>query len=230
MLDLRKTAKTIGILFIIGTVSGMLSCIFSAALTTPDYLTQLTANRNQIIIGAILVLCMGISLSLMSLVLYPILRMYNETLARGMVIFRGALELLAYLGISVTWLLLLNVSRDYVRSGSPTNTGYQVLGATLRNAEIQIASLWLPIVFSLGALMIYYMLYKTNLIPAWLSLWGIVGAVVYLAAPVSVMMGYNFEFFTIPLCIQEMIMAGWLIAKGFNVSSYNQLVKNQAAV
>lgn len=230
MLDLRKTAKTIGILFIIGTVSGMLSCIFSTALTTPNYLTELTVNRNQIIIGAILVLCMGISLSLMSLVLYPILRMYNETLARGMVIFRGALELLAYLGISVTWLLLLNVSRDYVRSGSPTNTGYQVLGATLRNAEIQIASLWLPIVFSLGALMIYYMLYKTNLIPAWLSLWGIVGAVVYLAAPVSVMMGYNFEFFTIPLCIQEMIMAGWLIAKGFNVSSYNQLVKNQAAV
>jgi len=227
MLNLQKTAKTIGILFIIGTVSGMLSCVFSSALTTPDYLTQLTANRNQMLIGALLVLCMGISLSLMSLVLYPVLRIYNQTLARGMVVFRGALELLAYVGIALTWLSLLNVSRDYVNSGSPTNAGYQILGATLRNTEVQIVSIWLPIVFSLGALMIYYMLYKTNLIPAWLSLWGIFGAVVYLAAPVSMMLGYNFEFFTIPLCIQEMVMAGWLIAKGFNVSSYNQLVKNQ---
>jgi hypothetical protein len=229
MLNLQKTAKTIGILFIIGTVSGMLSCVFSSALTTPDYLTQLTANHNQIYIGALLVLCMGISLSLMSLVMYPILRIYNETLARGMVIFRGALELLAYLGIAVNWLLLLNASKDFVSNGSPINSSYQVLGATLRNAESQIVSIWLPIVFALGALMMYYMLYKTNLIPAWLSLWGIVGALVYFGAPASVMFGANFEFFTIPLCIQEMVMAVWLIAKGFNVSSYNQLLKNKVA-
>ncbi len=51
----KKTARIVGVLFIIGTVAGVLSVVFTnAILTDPDYLLMVSAHENQIIMGAIL--------------------------------------------------------------------------------------------------------------------------------------------------------------------------------
>ena len=61
----RKTAITVGVLFIIGTISGILSAVFTApVLDSPDYLNQLSANQGQMILGAFFVLLMGFSLAM----------------------------------------------------------------------------------------------------------------------------------------------------------------------
>ena len=80
-------------------------------------------------------------------------------------------------------------------------------------------------VFCLGALMLYYLLYESKLIPRWLSVWGLIGAPIMLAAgllpllinedPTSMLsMALNF-----PLALQEIVLAVWLIVKGFNTSA-----------
>lgn len=81
----------------------------------------------------------------------------------------------------------------------------------------------LDIVFSIGALFIYYIFYKTKLIPTWLSLWGLIGAILYLAYPILFMFNFDIGILQIPLAVQEMIMAGWLIVKGFNSSVQDSL-------
>ena len=44
----RKTAAIVGVLFIIGTVSGVLSCHYwKPILDAPDYLTKISANEGQ---------------------------------------------------------------------------------------------------------------------------------------------------------------------------------------
>ena len=176
MTNLQKTARIVGVLFIIGTVAGLLSLIVTPILTAPDYLVKLSENKTRVVLGVLSVLAMGISLSMMSVILYPVLRKYNEALALGAVIFRGALELVSYLGIAISWLLLLTLSQKYVQAGTPAAYEFQLIGATLQDLAYQIGSMGLgSIVFSIGALIIYYVFYKTKLIPVWLSLWGLIG-------------------------------------------------------
>ncbi|NCF69218.1 MAG: DUF4386 family protein, partial [Chloroflexi bacterium] len=89
----RKSAVTVGVLFIVGTVAGILSGVLTEPiLGDPDYLINIAANETQIIIGSILVLVMGFAVAMIPVVLFPILRKFNEVLALGAVLFRGALE------------------------------------------------------------------------------------------------------------------------------------------
>ena len=215
----NKIARTVGILFIIGTVAGILSLVFTGPiLDDPNYLTKAAANETQLIIGALFILIMGFSLSMLPVMLFPIFKKENEALALGAVVFRGALEAVAYIAIVISMLLLLTVSREYVNAGAPDASYFQTLGTISLEAGVWFGSM-LNFVFSLGALMIYYLFYKTNLIPRWLSVWGLIGGLLYFAEPVLAMFGAEFEILFVPLAVQEMVLALWLIVKGFNPSA-----------
>src|SRR5665648_429767 len=125
----KKIARMVGILFIIGTATGILSAmIVPPILNASDYLVKLSENKNTIVVGVLLVLTMGISLSMMSVVLFPVIKKYNEALALGAVIFRGALELVSYLGIALSWLLLITLSQEFVSAGMPTASNFPLMG------------------------------------------------------------------------------------------------------
>ena len=212
----KKVARIVGVLFIIGTGAGILSGVFTGSfLDHPNYLVEVSANKNQLMIGALLVLTMGFALAMIPVMLFPIFKKYNETLALGAIVFRGVLEAVGYMAIVISWLLLLILSQVYVQAGSPDNSYFQTLGTVFLELGDWIGHL-ISIVFSLGALMIYYLFYQTKLIPSWLSVWGLVGGLLYLAVPLLAMFGIELEILYIPLAVQEMVFAVWLIVKGFN--------------
>ena len=212
----KKIARIVGVLFIIGTGAGILSGVFTGSfLDHPNYLVEVSANKNQLMIGALLVLTMGFALAMIPVMLFPIFKKYNETLALGAIVFRGVLEAVGYMAIVISWLLLLILSQVYVQAGSPDNSYFQTLGTVFLELGDWIGHL-ISIVFSLGALMIYYLFYQTKLIPSWLSVWGLVGGLLYLAVPLLAMFGIELEILYIPLAVQEMVFAVWLIVKGFN--------------
>jgi hypothetical protein len=215
----KKTARIVGVLFIIGTVAGILSVVFAGPiLDDPDYLIKVSANENQILIGALLVLIMAFALAMVPVMLFPILKKHNEALALGSVVFRGALEAVTYIAIVIIWLLLIALSQEYVRAGAPDASYFQNLGTLLLEAAVWINRM-LAIVFCLGALMIYYIFYQSRLVPRWLSVWGLIGAIIYLAEPLLGMFGSVLEILFVPLAVQEMVFAVWLIVKGFNPSA-----------
>ncbi len=215
----KRTARIVGVLFLVGTAAGLLSVVFTGSiLDNPDYLIKISANGNQLIIGALLVLIMGFALAMVPVVLFPIFKKYNETLALGAVVFRGVLEAVSYIAIVISWLLLIALSREYTAAGVPDSSYFQTLGTLLQEAADSIG-LVLSIVFSLGALMIYYLFFQSKLIPRWLSVWGLIGAVVYLAEPLLAMFGFELEILFAPLALQEMVLALLLIVKGFNSSA-----------
>ncbi len=212
----RNIASTVGVLFIIGTLAGILSVVFTGPiLGDADYLMKVSANENQVRLGALLVLIMGFALAMVPVLLFPIFKKYNEALALGAVVFRGALEAVSYMAIALGWLLLLVLSREYVKAGTPDASYFQTLGTLVLEA-VNWTSQVLAIVFSLGALMIYYVFYQSRLIPRWLSAWGLVGAVLYLAAPLLLIFGVDRGILMAPLALQEMVLALWLIVKGFD--------------
>jgi len=213
----KNNARIVGILYIIGTAAGLLSLLFAGPiLANPDYLVKFSENRNQVIIGVLFDLIMGIALAMVPIILFPIFRKYNEVLALGAVVFRGVLEVVTYMGIAISLLLLLSLSQEYVKAGVAEVSNLQSMGTLLLNLGnwfVQMTSIF----FSIGALLIYYLFYQLKLIPRWLSIWGFIGAILYLAYPILFMFSSNAsDILMIPLALQEMFMAIWLIVKGFN--------------
>ena len=228
----RKTAIIVGVLYIIGTVAGVLSLVFAGSiLNDPDYLMKVSANENQIITGALFVLMMGLALALVPVMMFPILKKHHEGLAAGYVVFRGALETFSYIAMAISWLLLISLSQEYIKAGAPDVSYYQTLGALVLRGHDSIRSI-LEIVFPLGALMFYAVLYQSKLIPRWISGWGLAAALLWLAAgllglfhlivPMSTMQ----IVLSLPIGLQEMVMAVWLIVKGFNLSPITDKVES----
>jgi len=212
----RKTAIAIGALFIIGTVAGVLSMLVTnSILTAPDYLTQVAAHPNQMVIGALLVLVMGLSLAMVPVVFYPLGKKYSQVLAMGYVVFRGAIETTIYIAVAFGWLVLITLGEQSAKAGGATVAYFGSSGALLVAANSWMFDKLLAIVFSLGALMFYYVLFESRLVPRWLSIWGLAGAAIYLGAPLLGMFGVSAGFLMAALAVQEMVMAIWLIVKGF---------------
>ena len=218
----RKMAVIVGVLYIIGTVAGILSLTFTTPiLESPDFLAQVSANPNQIVAGALFVLTMGLALAIVPVMLFPVLKRYNETLAIGYVVFRGALEAVLYLALVIGWLALPLIGQRYINASTADASYFQALGDFVLEANDQIGHV-LTIVFILGALMYYYVLYESKLVPRWLSAWGLLAAIPYFVSGVlglfsilSSMSGTQMVL-VLPLAVQEMVLAVWLIVKGFN--------------
>ena len=103
----RRTARVAGILYIVGTVAGVLSKVSSSNVTgAADPLSEAAKHSNAVATTALLVLLMGMSLAFIPVVLFPVLRRIDETLAIGYLIVRGAIETTCYVVIAVGWLLL----------------------------------------------------------------------------------------------------------------------------
>lgn len=222
----RKTAIIVGVLFIIATVAGVLSLLFTGSLNAPDYLIKVSANANQVIIGALLVLIMAFACAGIAIWLYPVIRKHNEALALGSVGFRlieGVFHLVGVIGL----LSLVTLSQEYVQAGAPDASYFQTSG-TLLLAARDWAGVLGSFAFILGALMYYYIFYQSKLIPRWLSGWGLIGVPFWLAVSVLTMFGLDpsstiSTLLYIPIAVNEMVLAVWLIVKGFNPSAIASL-------
>ena len=212
----RAIALTVGGLFIPGDVAGVSSALLTHSVhAAKDPLTVVAAHPRQVELAALLILTMGVTLALIPVVIFPVLRRQSEILALGYLVFRGALETVTYIAASICLLLLVPLAQEYVRPGSPSVASARSSGAFLLDAQDTIADLT-SIIFSLGALMLYWVLWKAKLVPRWLSGWGLVGAVLYLASGVGAVFGAGLGFLMVPLAVQELALAVWLITKGFD--------------
>ena len=152
----RKTAIIVGVLFIISTVAGILSAVFlEPILNAPDYLINVSANENQVIIGALLeLICAGAFLCI-TVMMFPILKKYNENIALGYVVAR-ILEAVPFVVGVISLLSLLTLSQEYVQAGAPDAPHYLPLGTLLLEVHDLTNLLGSIIIFSLTALILNY--------------------------------------------------------------------------
>ena len=223
----RKNAIIAGALFITAIVVPLLSFLFTGSLNAPDYLVNIAANANQVTIGALFELIYALACASIAIWLYPVLKKHNKSLALGSVGFRlieGILYIVAVIGL----LLLLTLSQEYIKAGAPDASYFQSLGTLLLAVRDWVGTLG-SIAFILGALMYYYLFYKSRLIPRWLSFFGLIGVPFWIAAALLLMFGLTEHFSTtvilldLPIAINEMVLAVWLIVKGFNSSAIASL-------
>jgi hypothetical protein len=221
----RRIAVVAGVLFITATVADVISrvALVQPILSTPVDLAKISANETQVLLGALLLLIGAAAATGIAIALYPVLRKYDEGLALGSVGFRlveGAL----YIGIVVCVLLLVTLSRESANAGAAASSAYEVPGELLMAARDSLGEVAV-LVFGLGALMYYWVFYQSRLVPRWLSAWGLVAIALVMVSGLLVMLRLTEPMSTIqvvlalPIAVQEMVMAVWLIAKGFNPSA-----------
>ncbi len=214
-------AAVAGVLYIIGTVAGILSLALSQPLRDArDPLAGAAANANQVIVAALCVLLMCLSLAMVPVVLYPVLKRFSQVLALGYIVFRGALETVTGLMVPIAWLVLVAMGRSYPQAAGAAAPGFQASGALLLKAGE--GNSFAGIIFCLGALMFYAVLYRSRLVPRWISAWGLAAVVPYLAAEFLAMFALadpvssSATLLFMPMAVQEMVLAVWLIVKGFS--------------
>jgi len=209
----KKTAVAVGVLFIAATVSSLLCTALTSSVTqAPDYLTRASSHADQLIVGALLLVAAGVSVVTIPALLFPILRRHDEGIALCYLGIR-ILEAVTLIVDAVALLVLVTLSRAYPPGGPPSSLWAS--GALLQGAQ-HWAFLLNPVVFGVGALLFYSLLYRSRLVPRWLSGWGFVGGVLVFAFGLMGMFGGVSMLWAVPIGVQEMALAGWLIVKGFS--------------
>lgn len=219
----KKIARITGILFIVATVAGLLgSGLTGSIVGAPDYLVQIAANKNLIVVGALLAFVAAAGSAGIAISLYPVLRKYNEGLALGSVGFRlieGVFYIVGILGL----FSLLSLSQEYASAGPQAASIFQVLGSLISAIRVWAGFVLGVIAFCLGAAMYYYVMYRSRLVPQWLSVWGLAGLVLLFSMTLLIAFGERISgpsgmlvLLAIPLALQEIVLGVYLIVKGFN--------------
>ena len=204
-------------LFIIATAAGLSSTALTPALTGTDYLTRLAAHGSQTTAGALLYIIGALASVGIAIALYPVLKERNAGLALGSVIFR-TVETAFYMVGVVSLLSVLTLGRQFTAAAAADRTSLQAIGDSLVSVHDH-AGLLGVFAFSVGGFLYYYLFFQSRLIPRWLSGWGIVAVVLMLTACVLALFSDNpvtgYIPLAFPIFLQEMVLAVWLIVKGF---------------
>ena len=229
------SALMVGVLYVLGTAFGISSAIVGGEVISSgvtgkpisgvDLLDLVADNSSQITAGSFLILLMGISLVAMTVFLYPIFRRDSEELAAGMLLFRGALEGTFYMVSVLGLLTLVSLGNEYAAAGD-NSTALQSMGQVFYEFQSFLGPVG-TIMFLIGATCLYISFYRTRLIPRRLSIWGLIGVVPYMAYALLQLFhldtGIGF-YLQMVLAPQEMVMALWLIIKGFDHAAIEKLM------
>lgn len=219
----RKTAIIVGVLYIAATVAGIISVVFGPDPDAPDFLANLSANEIRVLIGGLFEFTMSVLIVGISIYLYPILKIHDEVLALGYIVFR-IIEVIILTVCAISLLTLLTLSQEFIKAGAPGTSWFQTIAILLIAIREWGGGVFSAIIFSLSALILNYILYRSKLIPRWLSVWGLVGATLYLGSGLLPLIGHDprstiYLLMEAPLGLNEMVFAIWIIVKGFNPSA-----------
>jgi len=215
----RRAAVTAGALLIAGIIGALaFSEVEHPVLTATVSLTKIPPNAGRLSAGGLLELATaGVSAGI-AIALYPVLRTYSQGLALGAVAFR-TIEAAMYAVAGVITLSLPGLARQYAQPAGPGRGQVQAIANALAGVR-QDAILAGVLAYITGALMYYCVLYRERLLPRWLTGWGIAAEVVILAACVAAAFSNNpvtsYTPLYLPVLVQELAFAAWLILRGFS--------------
>ena len=217
----RKHAVVTGLFFISASASAIAGVLLYGPILGPDYLVKGAQNSANVIWGAIFELILAVSNIGTGIMLYPKLRRYSESWGLGYVCFRMLEVVFIMVGILAV-LGILTLSHQYISTPNPDKSMFETVGRILK--EIHMYTFILGPKYMLGVNTFIYSLifFRSKLVIRPLALLGIFGAVLIFITAVVEMFGIVVPLSTtevilaMPIAIYEMILAGWLITKGFN--------------
>lgn len=219
--DVRAT--TAGVLFIVATVAALLTApLLGSVLDGDGFLSAVAAHQTRLQVASLFQIVAALSIPAIAIALYPVLRQRAAAMALGSVAFR--LIEGVFMALSAVGILVLVAISDQLATGGTTSAAATSSADLVRDLR-ESASVVSGLAFCTGATLYYIVFYRCRLIPRWLSGWGLVGTglgllseLLVLFQVIGALSGPQMAL-NIPIAIQEMVFAVWLIWKGFSVPS-----------
>ena len=213
MTQYRTTARLVGGLFITATVAALVGGSLLLPIIDPGSADATAVNEAQIVTGALIEIVLVLSVVGIAVLLFPVLRQRSEGAALAYVGSR-MLEAVLLLTATVSALVLLTLTLDGTQPGSP-------IMLAVRDWTYLIGS---EFMLGVSALILYGLLYRADLVPAWLSLWGLAGGLLIGLSGVLGMYDLTVPdwvaaVLVAPIALNEMVLALWLIVRGFSPSA-----------
>ncbi len=209
-------ATTAGLLFIAATATALMGTAFLGSLLDGSgFLTTVALHQDRLSAAALFQLLAAFTSAAIAVTLYPVLRQHAAGMALGAVAFR-LVEGVFYSLSAVGTLILVSLSNQ-IAAGAPAQASADLV-RDMRESAGCVAVL----AFYTGATLYYLIFYRSQLIPRWLSVWGLAGTVLGLVAGLLVLfqaigtLSGTQVILNLPIAVQEMVLAVWLIVKGFS--------------
>jgi hypothetical protein len=215
----RRRAVLLGVLLISAIAFGILNSV--PALEYPDYLAKLSTVRTQVLTAVFFQAAMATVYVCIAVLFYPVVRRYSKGLALGYFGFRIIGAAFLFVGIG-SLLLLLHLSQTMVSAGLVDAPQLLIVGELLRTGRDMMNHIGMPLPWILGGLILSWAMLKTAVVPRWLSVWGIVGAVLTVIATLLYMLDFiemltpTYLAMNVPTALFELTLAVFLIARGFD--------------
>lgn len=212
MSSTRKTALTVGVLYILTFVSIPTLALYNS-VHGPNYIIG-PGPDTPVIIGGILEIIVALSGIGTAVALYPILKKQNEGVALGLVGSRVLEAGTIFAG--VMFLLTVVTLRQTAAGAVALFTGRTLV--TMYDRIFLIGQSFMP---GINDLLLGYLLYQSRLVPRGLSLIGFIGGPVLIAGDICVMFGLigqhdsSTALIAVPVAVFEFALGIYLIVKGF---------------
>ena len=215
MSDYRIETIIAGILFITATAATMASQIIIAPmLAAPDVADYVIAHRHLFTLGIVLEIVNALASAGIAVAFFPILWQCSRILAPA---YGGLRAIEASVGIVAAIGLLLLLAPG---------------GSAIAIVFHDLAFLLLLMVFSVSTLILYPALFRFHLVPAVLSLWGLLGGLMLLVSGLLILFGRvemgstTDMILSLPIWINEMALALWLIFRGVDLAKVESGAQN----
>jgi Domain of unknown function (DUF4386) len=217
----RKTARIVGVLFILTFVTSIAGVVaYGPVLSDPGYITGPGAD-SRVFLGAFLELFLIITNIGCAVVLFPLLKRQNETLALGYVTAR--LVECAFIGIGLLSLLTIVTLRQ--DAAGADSGSLVVMGKSLVALHNWTFLLGPGFADGIGTgLILGWLMYRSGLVSSRMALFGVIGGPLLALSGIAVLVGVIPQFSplqslaTVPEFIWEAFLGLWLTFKGFSPS------------
>lgn len=212
----RTTARTVGVLFLLAWVVSIVGGGLLAPVDDAASVADLPGADAQLVSGALLEVILVLCVVGIAAMAYPVLSRRDPGLAMSYVGVR-VIESTLILGATVSGLVAATLTRD----GSSV-TPEEAPGLVHLLSETRgVTYLWGTVLFlGIGAVLLNAMFLRARLLPIWLAVWGLVGAVLLaiggVAATYTDLAGPVEAALTAPFALSELVLGIWLVVRGFN--------------
>ena len=213
----KKTAITIGALFLTVMITwGVGFALIGSMSDSPDYLSTISDMTPQVIVGVLIELIQVVAVVGIVSLVFPLLKKQNENLAIGYVVFR-ILECALLIASAISPLFIITLGEAFIKAGEPANSYFQIFGTSL----IEVREHWGPEVLAIfyisAAFIFFYLMYRSKLIPRFISIAGLVGVILSITGTIMGFFGSGLStYLGLPMDLVEIFLGLWLIIRGFN--------------
>ena len=163
--DVRAT--TAGVLFIAATATSLIAtALLGSLLKGPGFLAAVALHQDRLLTAALFQLVAAFTSAAIAVTLYPVLREHAAAMALGAVAFR-LIEGVFYALSAAGTMILVSLSGQ-LTAGASAHASADLV-RDLRDSAGCVGVL----AFYTGATLYYLVFYRSQLIPRWLSVWGL---------------------------------------------------------